>query len=171
MPRVTFVKKAQKDNPVCKKGESYYWWKFRYGGKRYSLTRPRGSQLTQSAYYSTIRSIAEEVEDTEVTDPSDLDGIASSAADQLRDAGQECMDNRENMPESLQESDSGMLLEERNDTCEAGADQLESMDFSFTSELDEDDEDVTDEDREQELQDWVDATKEEILEAIYECEV
>ena len=38
MPRVHHVKSARKDNPVAKKGESYYWWKFRYGGKRYSKT-------------------------------------------------------------------------------------------------------------------------------------
>ncbi len=59
MPRVTHVKKARKDNPVCKAGESYYWWKFRYGGKRYSLTRPRPSQLTQSAYFGGLRALCE----------------------------------------------------------------------------------------------------------------
>ena len=43
MPRVNYVKKARKNNPAVKRGESYFWWKFRYGGKQYSKTRPRQS--------------------------------------------------------------------------------------------------------------------------------
>jgi hypothetical protein len=50
MPRVNFVKKARKAIPSSgiKVGDSYYWWKFRYGGKFVSKERPRQSQLTQS---------------------------------------------------------------------------------------------------------------------------
>ncbi len=52
MARAHFVKKARKDNPAAgiKAGDSYYWWKFRRGGKHYSKTAPRPSQLTQSEY-------------------------------------------------------------------------------------------------------------------------
>jgi hypothetical protein len=52
VPKVNFVKAAAKDNRVAKKGESYYWWKFRYGSKHMSKTPPRPSQLTQSDFLS-----------------------------------------------------------------------------------------------------------------------
>jgi len=53
MPRVHFVKHARKDNDLVKKGESYYWWKFRFTGKCMSKTPPRKSQLTESEYWKT----------------------------------------------------------------------------------------------------------------------
>ena len=40
MPRVNFVKKARKDNPVVSKGESYYWWKYYFVPKMYSKSKP-----------------------------------------------------------------------------------------------------------------------------------
>lgn len=52
MAKVHFVKSAQKDNPVAKKGESYYWWKPMVGGrggaKRYSKDRPSTPSSEQS---------------------------------------------------------------------------------------------------------------------------
>ena len=48
MARVIHVQKARKDNPAVKKGQPYYHWSFRFGGKHYSATYPRPSQLTQS---------------------------------------------------------------------------------------------------------------------------
>jgi len=71
MPKVHHVKKARKNNPVCKAGESYYWWKFRYGGKHYNLTPPKASQLTQSPYLSVIYSCQEQWENLD--DPNGLD--------------------------------------------------------------------------------------------------
>jgi len=54
MPRVHFVKKARKDNSAAKAGESYYWWKFRYRGRRptrswarYRMRRGRMTRLSQ----------------------------------------------------------------------------------------------------------------------------
>jgi hypothetical protein len=53
MARAHFVKKARKAIPGTdiKKGDSYYWWKFRFGGKRTSKTAPKASQLTQSEFW------------------------------------------------------------------------------------------------------------------------
>ena len=96
MPRVTFVKSARKDNPVAKKGESYYWWKFRYGGKRYSKTRPRPSQLTQSPYYSQVRSLVEQIEDATVTDQEQFE--------ELRDAMREELESLQSMYPAMRPS-------------------------------------------------------------------
>ena len=101
MPRVTHVKSARKDNPVAKKGESYYWWKFRYGGKHYSLTHPKPSQLTQSAYFGTLYSLQEEVEEAGLADVDDWESLVESITSQLQDLGSETQESLDNMPDSL----------------------------------------------------------------------
>ena len=128
MPRVTFVKKARKDNPAVKAGESYYWWKFRYGGKRYSKTRPRPSQLTQSHYYGTVRSLVERIEDESPTDYDDFVSLRDEVRDELEELGQECQSSLDNMPSSLQYGSSGEMLQERVDACENATMEIESID-------------------------------------------
>ncbi len=158
MPRVTHVLKARKDNPVAKKGESYYWWKFRYGGKRYSLTPPRSSQLTQSEFLGAMYLALEIIEDFEMSDeqlatwasspdPSDwTDDLANAvreAAEMIRDAGEQANENRDNMPEALQDGPTGEMLQERYDSTQDMADELESKadDIEGWDEVDPDEED------------------------------
>lgn len=134
MPRVTMVNKARKAQGTCgkcgakiKKGDSYRWWRFRYGGRRVrcakSECRPKPSDLTQSAFYGTLYDIQDSLEDA-VTN-RDADGLRS-AADELRNLGEECSSNRDNMPEGLQDSETGELLQTRAEECESRADELES---------------------------------------------
>jgi len=135
MPRVTFVKSARKDNPVCKKGESYYWWKFRYGGKRYSLRPPRPSQLTNSPYYGGIRSLVEMIEDAIVKDEDTLTELRDEVRDRLEEIGSECQESLDNMPDSLMYSPTGELLQERVDACENAQSEVEMIDeFDFDEE-------------------------------------
>jgi len=144
MPRVTFVKKAQKPNSAvsqndidrAKLGEegraSYYWWQFRYGPKQCSKTRPRPSQLTQSAYYGTIYSIQEEMQDAGgYEDASDLESARDGWAEQARELGSECEESLQNMPESLQQAPTGELLEQRVSAMEAWASELECADVAM----------------------------------------
>lgn len=139
MPRVTHVKAARKDNPVCKKGESYYWWKFRYGGKRYSLTRPRPSQLTQSSYFSQLRGLVEQIEDTAIADNDDFTSLRDEVASELQTIGSEAQESLDNMPESLQYSPTGELLQERVDACENASSEVESVEEFDEEEPDSDD--------------------------------
>jgi flagellar biosynthesis chaperone FliJ len=129
MPRVNYVKKARKDNPCCKKGESYYWWKFRFGGKRYSKTPPKRSQLTQSDFYSQLWELEEQRNDLcGNADVDSLEGFKSDIEDiaqQLEDLGSECEDKRDSMPEQLQDGDVGQLLETRSERCQEMASELE----------------------------------------------
>lgn len=152
MPRVHRVKKARKDNPAVKKGQPYYWWKFRYGGKRYSTTYPRRSQLTQSDKLSRIYAAEETVEDAQrlyeerhsghgggfAVDVGELLGALDEAADELEDVGEEYRDNIYNMPEGLQQGDVANQMEEKADACEAAAescreakDNLEDVEDQF----------------------------------------
>lgn len=138
MPRVTFVKKARKAQDQCgkcgakiKKGEAYRWWKFRYGGRRIrcgkSECAPRASDLTQSPFYGQLYDIQDSVEEAIAT--RDKDSIAEAlrnAAEELRSMAEECEEKRGNMPEGLQESETGELLQTRTDECNEKADELES---------------------------------------------
>lgn len=217
MPRVTFVKAARKDNPVCKKGESYYWWKFRYGGKRYSLTRPRPSQLTNSPYYSQVRSLVEQIEDAAIEDNDALTELRDEISSELDNLRDECQSNLDNMPDSLQYSPTGELLQERVDACENAQSEVDGVEEFDEDEVDRDDfdqecpdcngtglnpdydEDDTDDDAEprdcatcsgtgegvfddeayqSELEDWnqrksdhLDSAKDELTEAVGNCEV
>lgn len=127
MPKVHHVKKAMKDvpNTDIKKGESYFWWKFRFGGKRCSRTRPRQSQLTQSDYLSQLYGLVEQIEDLTVDGLDDV----SSIVDDLNSLADECEEKRSNMPDQLQDSESGELLQRRADTCREAANALDSIEI------------------------------------------
>jgi hypothetical protein len=129
MPRVTHVKSARKDNPVCQKGEPYFWWKFRYGGKRYSLTRPKPSQLTQSEYLGTVYGLQEQIEAWgSITNEDDLEMFKDEVRGQLEELRDTTEESRENMPESLQESPTGELLQERYDALDEAVNEIDSID-------------------------------------------
>jgi len=159
MTRAVFVKAARKDNPAVKAGESYWWWKFRYGGKHYSRERPRPSQLTQSPYYQGVRSLGETVEDWDPVDADDVEAMRDQAVSDLQEMLDTCQENLDNIPEALKDGSSGETLQNRIGELESAIGELESLDAAF------------DEDDGEELQDWIDSRKQEILEFINACEV
>ena len=142
MPRVMIVKKAQKTQGECgrcsakiEKGDGYKWWKFRFGGRRVRCLKPecspKPSDLTQSEFYGTLYGIKESVEKglddfRNGGEPVDLASALNDAAQELRDLGEECQGKLDNMPEGLQQGDTGQLLENRAQECESKADELES---------------------------------------------
>ena len=129
MPKLNYVQKARKDNPVCKKGESYYWWKFAFGSKQFSATRPPRYRLTQSEFYSTVWSLEDGF-----TAANTLQGLTEqfeSFKDDLGELRDEQESKRENMPESLQESTSGELLQERYDGLDEWIDNIDALETEF----------------------------------------
>lgn len=128
MTRSHYVKRAQKDYPNAgiKKGEPYYWWSFRFGGKHRSKTAPKPSQLTQSSFWSGVYSAQERAEKVPDFDclSSDRDEIVSDL-ESLRDETQEKFDN---MPEGLQQGETGQTLEERVSALEDVISELEGVD-------------------------------------------
>ena len=126
MAQAHFVKKARKDNPAVKAGESYWWWQFAYGKKVYSKTKPTRSQLTGSFFLSELYAIQDEI--VVMTDPTDLPDLM----ERIETLRYECEGSLENMPEHLQEtSDSGILLQERIDALEAWYDELDGIDTEY----------------------------------------
>lgn len=99
MPRV-HVKKARKDYPNAgiKKGDTYYSWSFRYGGKRMSKTKPRPSQLTLSKM-SEAYAASEALEDTiaSASTPEELKEALEQAAEEITAVADEYQSSMENM--------------------------------------------------------------------------
>ena len=139
MARAKFVKAARKDYPEhdIKKGESYWHWSF-YNGrassrKHYSKTKPKPSQLTGSPFLSTLYGCEEAVQDLKADSydsmedfESDIEGIKGDL-ENLRDETQSSFDN---MPEGLQQGDTGQLLEARVQGLEDLIGEFDGLDFS-----------------------------------------
>lgn len=127
MARATHVKAARKDYPEdgIAKGDSYWWWKFRYGGKHRSKTAPARWQLTQSPFYSTLWQLEDEMDALAADDG--LSSEIESLASQLNDLADECQGSLDNMPEGLQEGDTGQMLQERIDACQQAASELKGI--------------------------------------------
>lgn len=129
--RVHHVLKARKNNKAAgiKKGDSYYWWKFRFGGKHFSKTPPARSQLTQSEWLGQAYDLDDQLQELTI----DTEGIASTVEDiasQARDLAEQCQERLDAMPEALQESSSsGQTLQEYIDQFEEWADTLEGIDW------------------------------------------
>jgi len=162
MPRVTFVKKARKDYPESgiKAGDSYYWWKFRFGGKHKSKVRPKPSQLTQSEFLGTVYAIHEAMDEETVdnfTDSEAFDTYIEERASELRSLAEDTEEKRENMPENLYYSQTGEMLEERANAVNEMADELDNIDTSIDIERSEyEDDDEYDEAVEERKQDILD---------------
>ncbi len=156
MARANFVAKAMKDNPAALKGESYWWWKFRYGPKRYSKTRPERHQLTQSGFYSQLWQLEDHLP-MALDAAKDLQGVEAEIENLIADLEmlmEECQESLDNMPESLQESSaSGELLSERIEGIEGWISELQSIDLEMAEEEPDDDE----------VEDHLENIKEEVI--------
>ncbi len=143
MPRVTSVKSARQDQGRCikcpreiKKGDPYKWYAFMVGGRggpkrkhcQYCPVKP--ADLTNSDYLKGAYGIEESIDKI----PGDVDsvGAAQEIPDQLREIAQEIRDLGEeqqgkldNMPEGLQQGDTGQLIQSRIDACEEMATQFD----------------------------------------------
>lgn len=125
------IPRDDNDTIFITKGETYYWWQFQNSPKQYSKTPPRASQLTQSAYLSTLYGIAEKIEDFSADSADELSEFVDNIKtdlEELRDTTQESLDN---IPENLQYSPTAELLQERIDSLENGISEIESIDLDY----------------------------------------
>lgn len=128
MPRVKQVK-AAKDYPNhgIKKGDVHYTWSLMTGPRSSRTFRqiapPRPSQLTTSEFLGTIGDIGLEFD--ELAHDDGLPDSLREIAERIRECGQEQQDKYDNMPEGLQQGDTGQLLEERASGCDEWASNIE----------------------------------------------
>ena len=146
MPKVNYVKAAAKDHGHIKKGQPYYWWKFRYGGKHTSLTRPRASQLTQSEFIGAVLSLQERVEDSSPSTVEDFESERDDIISELENLRDETQEKFDNVPESLQYGPTGELLQARIDSVDSVISDLQSVDVDFDADDLEKEEGEEDED-------------------------
>lgn len=146
MPKLNFVQSARKDNPVAKKGESYYWWQFRNGGKRFSKNRPPRSALTQSPYLAQAYDLEDAFSD--FSWGGDLEALQGEVQE-LADLSQDSLDN---MPDALQDGPTGELLQERIDACEEAVSEIENL---ICEKPEVEDELEPTEEEQTEIDDWV----------------
>lgn len=146
----------ENDKILIHKGESYWTWAFMNGPQMYSKTAPRPSQLTRSEFMSTYYGIMEEVEDwePESQDEDALEEFISIITGELEELRDETQDRLDNMPEGLQDGDTGQLLQERIDECDSLISDFEAIDTTPDY-----DEDATDEEKEEWWEDKVQEIK------------
>lgn len=139
MARATHVKKARKDNKAhgIKKGEEYWHWSFRVGlssVKHFSKTPPRPSQLTNSEFMSAALALEEEIGDlrASATLADDRDEIVG----RINELADEEDGKVSNMPDSLQQGETGTMMTERAETLRAWAQELEAIDIPDLKEED-----------------------------------
>ena len=134
MPKLHFVKKARKairDSGI-RKGDSYYWWKFRRGGKRVSKTRPRRSQLTQSEFYAAMYDAEDDVADAidvfrKGGELANLAAALDEASSTISDLASECEDKASNLESAFPNGCPSLeLLQTRAEQATNIADELEN---------------------------------------------
>lgn len=139
MTSVHHVKKARKDNEVVKAGEPYYWWKFGpHFPKQLSATPPKAWQLTTSPFLQTLYQIQEDISTAKVTTADDLAELISGWVGQIIELRDETEESLSNMPEGLQEGDTGQLLQERIDGLENWESELDGIDLEPPDDADDD---------------------------------
>lgn len=136
MPRVHFVKKARKDNPAVKKGESYYHWQRFRSPKQYSATPPKRSQLTSSGKLAQIYDAEDAVSNVGI-DTSDRDcllmslqtveGAIREAGESFREVGEEYTESADNLEEYFSGSQQIDDIREKADACEEAADNADNL--------------------------------------------
>lgn len=118
------------DTIIVPKGSVYYWWKFRYGSKHISLTPPKPQQLTQSEFNIAILDIQDDLDAigdlTTIEEVRDQVEEIKGRIEELRDEQEE---KKSNMPDSLQESATGELLQERYDALDDWYNDLDGLDL------------------------------------------
>lgn len=107
------------DQIVVKKGESYWWWKWRFGTKHISKTEPESSQLSRygkSEWDERMEDFEGRKDDFENKDTllTDIEEYKSELESRL-----------ENIPEPLQESS---ILNERIEELGTLYDEVEMLD-------------------------------------------
>lgn len=164
--KVNKVEKARKEIPHAgiKIGDTYYWWKFRRGGKQFSKTYPKRSQLTQSGFLSQLYDVQDTISALSASDPCDLESMVDDIKSNLENMRDDCQSSLDNMPEHLQESSSsGQLLTERIEGLDSAISELEDVDLDYDEPSDEELEDEAKDELATEIQEEMQKLQDEEL--------
>lgn len=132
---------AAKDYPNAgiAKGDKYWYVKIKTGPRSSREMRQKEpfkrSQLTQSDYLAQLYDWEDSL--------AALDSMegAEALAEEIENLGSEQREKFDNMPEGLQQGDSGQMLERRAEACEAAAEAIREVIGEWEAARDEFDED------------------------------
>lgn len=148
-------------------GESYWWWAFQNGPKRFSKDRPKPSQLTQSEFLSEFYSYSEEVEEWECDDVDDFESYRDDMVSNLETMRDNCQEKLDNMPEQLQYAPTGELLQERIDGLDELISELSNIYVEEIEEF-EFDKENKEEDEEEQRENWEERKREKVHDVVQE---
>lgn len=120
-------RKAAKDYPEhgIAKGDQYWFVQIKTGPRSSRTLRQktpfRRSQLTSSDYLAQLYDWEDAKSD--ISDMSEAEGLAET----IRELGREQQDKYDNMPEGLQQGDTGQMIEARATACETAADEIDTI--------------------------------------------
>lgn len=124
----------KKDEVLIHKGEPYYWWQFSGRERSISKNKPRRSQLTQSEFLSELWDIEDDISEACPDTVEDLKACVEEWKERIETLREQCEERRDNMPESLQESETGQLLQERYDGLDSWYNDIEAVDLDIDEE-------------------------------------
>lgn len=160
---------ARKDYPDfgIVKGQSHFYVRMKTGPRSSKTMRSatpfKRSQLTSSPFLSQVYQIEDDLQT--VADLVD----ANALADSLEELAQECRDAYDNMPEGLQQGDTGQLLEQRAEGCEEAANAIRDITDGFDEDAIR--EEAFEADPEADLDSIVDLARQTALDEIHELTI
>lgn len=166
MPKVHHIK-ANKDYPDegIKKGEMYFKWSLKTGPRSgmtfRSKSHPRQSQLTTSDFWSTFYGISEQAEDL-IPSMDDVETERDNVVQELESLRDETQSRFDNMPDGLQQGETGQRLENRVSELESLIESINSVDCT----CDDGDEDQSEEEKEERRSDRAKEIWEEIVDEL-----
>lgn len=163
----------EKDTVLILKGQEYYTWTMFHGTPQISLTYPTRQQTTGSAFLCSTYDLEDRV--TALSDYVDIDDLESerdNIVSEIHDLASEQEEKKFNMPDHLQEAPTGELLQNRYDSLEEWASNLENVDISWNEPDKEEDEDGESFEarKDRELAERIDEIVSELQNYIYEGE-
>jgi hypothetical protein len=130
---VHYVAKARKSHTTSVGdtilvGQPYWWWKWAFGKKQVSLTKPTAAQLDKYPYtvakaWEELKSRAEEMTSSDEVDASELEELISEL-EEFRDQREEAISN---MEEYFQESEQLESMKEMLEEVEGTISELENI--------------------------------------------
>lgn len=129
-----------KDTIVVNKGQEYYAWSlFGESKERISVTCPNRNQLTNNEFKLGYYAVEDRIGDLFSQDflESSIDDEVNeivSDIESLKDNAQESLDN---MPEQLQEGETGQMLQSRVESLEEWSSNIEAVDLSIDIDIED----------------------------------
>lgn len=158
----------ENDVVIVKKGQKYYTWTM-YGCRpSIQLTAPTRQQLTGSDFLCQVYDLEDRLtslRDGGYEDVEDLQDAVDEIVSEIRSLADEQDEKRNNMPEQLQDSGSGETLQNRYDSLNEWADNIEGVSIDFDK-----DEDQSEEEQAQAWEEYRDEVTDELSSNTYDGE-